>query len=188
MGEVRVERFAGPALTEARLDECLLLERSGWKGRQGSAAQQSPAIHGFHRDLLQAPGFQDLLSLTVLKLSGETIAFDYGLTSHGVYSLVMTSYDERFKEFSPGHLVTEDVLKDCVARGLREFDFLGCDLPWKLDWTSTVRPHHWLYIFRDSGRGRLLRQIKFGWVHRARQWVSRWSGLTLGRVSPGEIA
>jgi CelD/BcsL family acetyltransferase involved in cellulose biosynthesis len=91
-----------------------------------------------------------------------------------VYSLVMTSYDERFKEFSPGHLLTESVIEDCVARRLREFDFLGCDLPWKLEWTSSVRRHHWLFVFRNNRAGRLLRQIKFGWAPAARQWLQRW--------------
>jgi len=86
------------------------------------------------------------------------------VTFRGVFSLVMTSCDESFAEFGPGHLLTEEVLKDCASRGLREFDFLGCDLPWKMEWTSTVRPHHWLYIFRKSARGRFLRQLKFGWA------------------------
>jgi CelD/BcsL family acetyltransferase involved in cellulose biosynthesis len=128
---------------------------------------QSETSHGFHLELLRSAAFRVHLSLFLLKLAGRPIAFHYGLTSHGVYSLVMTSYDELFKELSPGHLLTEEVLKDCVSRGLREFDFLGCDLPWKLDWTSTVRPHHWLFIFRDSLFGRTLRQVKFGWVRDA---------------------
>jgi CelD/BcsL family acetyltransferase involved in cellulose biosynthesis len=173
-GETSVERVAGADLKERHLEECFALEESGWKGRQGSAARQSKATHGFHSQLLRTPGFRDHLSLFLLKLEGQPIAFHYGITSHGVYSLVMTSYDERFKQYSPGHLLTEEVLQDCITRGLREFDFLGCDLPWKLEWTSTVRPHHWLFIFRRSPFGRTLRQVKFGWVKAARQWLARW--------------
>lgn len=173
-GEITVERVAGAGLTERHLEECFALERGGWKGRQGSAVAQSEAAHGFHLELLRSAAFRDHLSLFRLKLAGQPIAFHYGLTSHGVFSLVMTSYDERFKEFSPGHLLTEEVLEDCVSRGLREFDFLGCDLPWKLEWTSTVRPHHWLFIFRDSPLGRTLRQVKFGWVRAVRQWLAEW--------------
>lgn len=188
-GEISLERVAGAALSERQLDECLALERSGWKGRQGSAVSQSQATHGFHVALLQAAAFRDQLSLFVLKLEGKPIAFHYGLTSHDVYSLVMTSYDELFKEFSPGHLLTEEVLKDCIGRGLREFDFLGCDLPWKLDWTRTVRQHHWLFIFRDSPLGHALRQVKFGWVRAVRQLLARWtSRRPLGRVSPRRLA
>jgi CelD/BcsL family acetyltransferase involved in cellulose biosynthesis len=188
-GEISVERLAGRELSERQLDECLALERSGWKGGQGSAVSQSEATHGFHLELFRTPVFRDHLSLFLLKLGGQPIAFHYGLTSHGVYSLVLTSYDERFKEFSPGHLLTEEVLEDCISRGLREFDFLGCDLPWKLDWTSDVRPHHWLYVFRDSLLGRSLWQLKFGWVRSARRRLSRWiSRLSPRRASPRRFA
>jgi CelD/BcsL family acetyltransferase involved in cellulose biosynthesis len=173
-GEVSVERVAGSALSEQHLNECLLLESSGWKGRQGSAVNQNGATRAFHLRLLRSSEFNSRLSLFLLKLDGKPIAFHYGLTSHGVYSLVMTSYDERFKEFSPGHLLTEEVLEDCVRRGLREFDFLGCDLPWKLEWTSTVRPHHWLFIFRDNAMGRALCALKFRWVPAARAALARW--------------
>jgi CelD/BcsL family acetyltransferase involved in cellulose biosynthesis len=176
-GEVRVERFAGEDLTERKLEECLVLERSGWKGEQGSAVSQSEAAHGFHLDLLRSAGFRRHLSLFRLTLDGQPIAFHYGITTDGVYSLVLTSYLERFKELSPGHLLTGEVLEDCIFRQLREFDFLGCDLPWKLEWTRTLRSHHWLYIFRDSLFGRSLRLIKFGWVPAVRRRL-------VGRRSP----
>jgi CelD/BcsL family acetyltransferase involved in cellulose biosynthesis len=172
-GAVTVERVAGDALTESHLEECLALESRGWKGRNGSAVSQG-AAHGFHSGLLRHDGFRDALSLSVLRLDGRPIAFHYGLTARGIYSLLITSYDESFRESSPGHLLTEEVLKDCVSRGLREFDFLGCDLPWKLEWTDTVRPHHWLFIFRDSALGRALHQVKFGWVRTARRSVASW--------------
>jgi CelD/BcsL family acetyltransferase involved in cellulose biosynthesis len=181
-GAVTVERLAGASLLPCHLEECFALERSGWKGRGGSAVSQSPAAHGFHSDLLRRDTFRNQLSLFLLKLDGQPIAFHYGLTCRGVYSLVMTSYDESFKDLSPGHLLTEEVLKDCIARGLREFDFLGCDLPWKLDWTATVRSHHWLFIFRDSPFGRALCEVKFGWFKAARRRLGNWLG-HLGRIS-----
>ncbi len=172
-GEISVERVAGAALSERDLGEFLLLESRGWKGRGASAVSQDRAARGFHLALLRTPFFRDHLSLFSLNLGGKPIAFHYGLTCHGVYSLLMTTYDEGFREYSPGHLLTEDVLEDCISRGLHEFDFLGCDLPWKMEWTSTVRPHHWLFIFRDSAFGRALRQVKFGWVLSARQLLAR---------------
>jgi CelD/BcsL family acetyltransferase involved in cellulose biosynthesis len=101
-------------------------------------------------------------------VAGRPIAFHYGFTAGGIYSLIVTSYDEDFREFSPGHLLTEDLLKRCIDKRLEEFDFLGCDLPWKIEWTPSSRPYDWLYIFRNSLKGRFLHQLKFGWVRTAR--------------------
>jgi CelD/BcsL family acetyltransferase involved in cellulose biosynthesis len=188
-GEITVERLEGDSLNASDLLACLVMESAGWKGREGTAAGQSEEARGFHLELLKTEGYKELLSLYLLKLSGRPIAFQYGLTSHGVFSLVMTSYEESFAEFSPGHLLTEEVLNDCVSRGLREFDFLGCDLPWKMEWTATVRPHHWLYIFRKTTRGRFLRRVKFGWAVTARQLLTQWGmRLSFGRASPRRFA
>ncbi len=187
-GEITVERLQGDSLKVADLRACLVMESAGWKGREGSAAGQSEEARGFHLELLNTEGYREMLSLYLLKLSGRPIAFQYGLTSHGVFSLVMTSYEESFAEFSPGHLLTEEVLNDCVSRGLREFDFLGCDLPWKMEWTTTVRPHHWLFIFRNTARGRFLRRVKFGWAVTARQLLTKWGmSLPFGRASPRRL-
>lgn len=187
VGDVTVERLSGEAFKESHLEEALALESRGWKGEQGSAAGLSPQIQGFHRDLFREPAHHQRLVLYRLQVSGKTIAFHYGIDLNRVFSLVMTSYDESFGEFSPGHLLTEEVLKDCVARGITRFDFLGCDLPWKLEWTSLSRPHHWLFIFRDSLRGRWLHRIKFVWVPAARQLLTTASmRLSAFRASPGQ--
>jgi hypothetical protein len=65
-------------------------------------------------------------------------------------------------------LLVEEVLKVCIEEGLREFDFLGCDLEWKRAWSPKSRQHTWLYIFRDSVRGQLLQRVKFRWVPAAK--------------------
>jgi CelD/BcsL family acetyltransferase involved in cellulose biosynthesis len=172
-GQVTVERLSGETLSENDLEVCFDIERNGWKGRQGSAVTQSRAVHDFHLDLFRTPWFSERLSLFVLKVAGKPIAFHYGHTVDGVFSLIMTSYDETYREFGPGHILTEEVLADCISRQLREFDFLGCDLPWKLDWTNRVRTHHWLYIFRNSLKGRILKQMKFEWARAARLLLAR---------------
>ncbi|HYV86241.1 MAG TPA: GNAT family N-acetyltransferase [Patescibacteria group bacterium] len=173
-GTITVERVTGGLELEERLEDCFSLERSGWKGRQGTAAGQSKRTRGFYTGLARHAAREDYLSLFFLKLDGKPIASQYGLTRRGVYSLVMTCYDEAFSEYSPGHLLLESVMKRCVDGGLCEFDFLGCDLGWKLDWSSTVRSHHWFFIFRDNRLGRVLQRAKFGWIPGVKESLKRW--------------
>jgi CelD/BcsL family acetyltransferase involved in cellulose biosynthesis len=90
-----------------------------------------------------------------------------------VYSLIMTSYEEELRECSPGHLLVEEVVKRNIAEGLREFDFLGCDLDWKRTWMTAARPHSWLYLFPNSLRGRMLRRVKFNWAPAVRHLRGR---------------
>lgn len=173
-GAVTIERVTGGVALEASLEECFALERSGWKGRRGTAAALSRKTLGFYTGLAHQASRGDYFSLYFLKVAGRAIAAQYGLTRRGVYSLMMTCYDETFGGHSPGHLLMEDVLRDCVRRGLSEFDFLGCDLGWKLDWSPTARAHHWFFIFRDNRLGRTLQKAKFGWIPAAKAGLKRW--------------
>lgn len=174
-GAITVECVTGGARLQSRIEEIFVMEQSGWKGRKRTAAAQSQGARGFYAELAPAAAGRNYLSLYFLNLNGKAIASQYGLTRDGVYSLLMTCYDESFKEHSPGHLLLEEVVKDCCLRGLRKLDFLGCDLDWKLDWSRLVRPHHWLYIFRNNRLGRVLQRAKCEWVPAAKCTLQQWS-------------
>jgi CelD/BcsL family acetyltransferase involved in cellulose biosynthesis len=173
-GSITVEHIVGGADLQAKLEECFAIEQSGWKGKRGDAANGDPQIHGFFSTLAQRAARNGSLSLFRLLLDGRPIAFNYGLVQNGVYSLLMTSFDESLRDCSPGHLITEETLKSCISSGHREFDFLGCDLEWKLSWSQTIRQHTWLFIFSDNLRGRLLHSIKFKMTPAAKRLLARW--------------
>jgi CelD/BcsL family acetyltransferase involved in cellulose biosynthesis len=175
-GVMSVQRVTGGAELQRRLEDCFTLERSGWKGRKGTAAAQSKQTRGFYTGLAQRAASGDYLSLFFLLLDGTPIAAQYGLTRRGVYSLLMTCYGEEFKRYSPSHLLLQEVMKLCIAGGLSELDFLGCDLEWKLDWSRIARTHHWMFIFRDGRMGRVLQKAKFDWIPAARETFKRWRG------------
>lgn len=175
-GKVTVERVTGGLSLQAVLDEGMRLEASGWKGRGGTAMAQDAATRGFYTELARNASHEGELALWFLRLDGRAVAFQFALedAKHGRFLLLKPGYDEALRECSPGQLLMEEVLRDCVTRGLREFDFLGMDMPWKRDWAERVRPHTWLFIFRDGAWGRLLHALKFRIGPRAREMVDLW--------------
>jgi CelD/BcsL family acetyltransferase involved in cellulose biosynthesis len=174
-GRVEVERVEGGLELEARLEEGFMLEASGWKGRRGTAMAQDGRTRGFYAELAREAGYAGRLALYFLRLEGRAVAFQYGLRHGGRYFLLKPGYDESLGECSPGQLLMEEVLRDCVARGLRELDFLGPDMAWKREWTERVRRHTWLYVFNDTAFARALCAAKFRWGPRAREVVARWT-------------
>ena len=159
-------------LTE-RLDEGLSLEVRGWKGRGGTAICQAPDTLGFYTALAKQSESEGRLRLWFLRLDGKAIAFQYALQDGARYLLLKPTYDEAHGEVGPGHLLMEEVLQDCIARGLLEFDFLGPGMPWKSDWARKGRPHDWLYLFRGP-RGRIVHWLKFRMAPMARPLLARW--------------
>lgn len=173
-GKVTFERCSGGELLDAHLEEGFILESSGWKGEQGTAIAQDLATRGFYQELARRSAYQGELSLYFLRLDGRAVAFHYGLAVESRYYLLKPGYDESLKECSPGQLLMEEVIRDCISRGIDEFDFLGPDMVWKRDWTDKVRAHTWLFMFRDSRMGRALCKAKFNWAPKAKELVTRW--------------
>ncbi|MBN8471668.1 GNAT family N-acetyltransferase [Corallococcus exiguus] len=173
-GKVTFERISGGLDLEGTLEEGLLLEQSGWKGANGTAMAQDAKTRGFYTELARDSAYRKRLALYFLRVDGRAVAFQYGLEFGGRYFLLKPGYDESLKECSPGQLLMEEVLADCLDRGLTEFDFLGPDMVWKRDWTDQVRRHTWLYVFNDTAFGRALCAAKFRWVPAAKEVVARW--------------
>lgn len=171
-GNVSIERIVGGEQLNSYLQKCFEIEESGWKGRSGSATTQKENTYGFYTQIALIAAKHDYLSLFFLKLDDKPIAFQLGFVYNNVYSLVMTSYDESLKECSPSHLLMEEVLKDSISRGLKEFDFLGCDLEWKKDWTKAFRTHSWFFVFRNNGFGHILHKTKFKLVPVIKQLIT----------------
>ena len=168
-GALSVERVTSREGLAERLDEGFALERSGWKGRQGTAIAQDKRTHAFYTDVAKAAALHGYLSLFFLRLDGRPIAFHFGLVYDGVYSVPKLAYDEALRGASPGLVLLEEAIKDGISRGLRGYDFLGAEAEWKNKWSSSVRPNHWLFIFRDTLIGHALRKAKFGWLPAARR-------------------
>jgi CelD/BcsL family acetyltransferase involved in cellulose biosynthesis len=182
MGTVTVERVTGGPDLQARLDEGLAIERSGWKGKQGTAILQDPTTYGFYSELAHTAAARNYLSLFFLKLDGRSIAFQYGLTYGGTYYMPKVGYDETLQECSPGLVLLEAIIKDCIARGVTRYDFLGPAGGWKTRWSHQMRQHTWLYIFRDSRFGQALKTTKFTLLPSAKQALWFWRERDAGDV------
>ena len=173
-GPVTLERVTGGERLTERLAEGFALERSGWKAERGTAIAQSARRRAFYSDLADVAAKAGWLGLYFLRLDTQAVAFQYGLEYGGRYLAMKPGYDERFAEVSPGQLLTEGLIQDCIGRGVTELDLLGDDAPFKREWTDTVRPHHWLFIYRNSLRGRTMYRAKFRWAPVARRMVGKW--------------
>jgi len=170
LGEVRVERCSE---SDALVAAGIALELSGWKGSAGTAIAQDAATLGFYTDLARVLAAQGQLALWALYLDEHLIAFQYGIEHMGCYALLKPAYDESYSRYSPGQLLMAEVLRDGVERKLERIDFLGENMPWKQDWKPIVCAQDWLFIFRNTPYGKLLRTLKFQLVPEVRRWSGR---------------
>jgi CelD/BcsL family acetyltransferase involved in cellulose biosynthesis len=96
------------------------------------------------------------LRLYFLTVNRRRIAFHYSLCYRNKLYLLKQGYDPNYAPYSPSNLLCEKVLRDAFERGVTEYDFLGAEADWKLEWTRETRPHHWLFVFPNRPRTRFL--------------------------------
>jgi CelD/BcsL family acetyltransferase involved in cellulose biosynthesis len=131
------------------LNRFFQLESSGWKGAERSSILFE-GNRSFFEEIATAAARFGYFTLYMLELDGSVIAAHYGFTHRECYYSVVVAYDENFRQFSPGHLIIDEILNDCAQRGIRVYDTTGQNQEWKMKWTTQVRQlsHH--FIFNGS--------------------------------------
>ena len=160
------------AVRDAR-DEALALEASGWKRQAGTAICSDPQVLRFYTLLADRAATSGWLRLLFLNVNGRRIATSYASRYHDRLSFFKTGYDPEYAAYAPFKLLTYFTIRDGFSEGLREVDFLGDAEPWKLEWTSTTRPHDWLFVFGHTMRARLVHTLKCRMAPAMRQWLQR---------------
>jgi CelD/BcsL family acetyltransferase involved in cellulose biosynthesis len=139
----------------------LRIEAAAWKGEHGTAIVSDPAVTEFYIRLAERQADAKQLRLSFLRVGGKRISFSYILCSDNKLYGVKIGYDPEFHTYSPGNMLLNLILQDGCARGIAEYDFLGVDDAWKMDWTDARRGHRWLFLFRSSIKPRILHYLKF---------------------------
>lgn len=70
----------------------------------------------------------------ILECNGEPIAFSAHLESNDTIYIIANSFDELWKNHSPGSILTFEVLKDAISRGIKKVDWGQGDSGYKQRW------------------------------------------------------
>jgi CelD/BcsL family acetyltransferase involved in cellulose biosynthesis len=166
-GELRLQCFS--QADQQVLHRFYGLEASGWKGAAGSAIACSAETRQFYDAIAKSAERYGYLCLYTLELGGQLLAAHFGLSYKGTYFSPKVAYNEKFKQWAPGHLIVESILRDCVFRNVHGYDITGPNDEWKAKWATQTHPQNIQYIFRNGLGGNLAYSLCF----RLRPWVKR---------------
>jgi CelD/BcsL family acetyltransferase involved in cellulose biosynthesis len=103
-------------------DAFLALERSGWKGREGSAIGCVGENERFLRQALRDTHAEGRLQIRSLELDGRPIAMLINLLAPPGSFMFKTAYDEDYARFSPGLLLQIENLDTLERPGIAWMD------------------------------------------------------------------
>jgi CelD/BcsL family acetyltransferase involved in cellulose biosynthesis len=157
VGRVEVQVADGRERLGALLWEGYRLESSGWKAARGTAILSHLDTSRFYTAVGRWGAEQGLLRLAFLRLDDRPIAFQFGLQDASAYYLLKGGYDPAYRRWAPGRLLARAVIARAAAEGLRRFEFLGPDEPWKRSWARAHRDRVLLHTFAPTLPGTLER-------------------------------
>ena len=100
----------------------------------------SPAWASFHWDIAQQFLAEGRLCLSVLELDGRPVAAEYHVAGADAVYAYQGGVDPDRLDGEPGQLSTICSIKRAIDEGIRRFDFLRGDEPYKAHWRATPRP------------------------------------------------
>jgi CelD/BcsL family acetyltransferase involved in cellulose biosynthesis len=114
-GAVATTTHTRPEDVRPALEEFLTLEASGWKGQRGTAILCDQAQTKFTRDFVEALAADGLVTIQALRLDGRAVAARVVLRSGAGAFTWKSTYDEAFRDYSPGVLLLEDFMNAVLS-------------------------------------------------------------------------
>jgi CelD/BcsL family acetyltransferase involved in cellulose biosynthesis len=155
-----------PAEVEAGMAEVLRIESTSWKHAEGTSIASEAGAAGFYSTLARSAAARGRLRLELLYLDGEPAAHILGIVFRGTYYALKTSYDEAYRQLSPGIVLFQHAIRRAFEERLAVFDFLGADARWKTELANAERAHVDACAFSPSA------------------WRCRWDQVRVDRIKP----
>jgi hypothetical protein len=128
----------------------------------------------FTPGLLQACASQGWLRLGLAWLNGKPIAAQLWIVAHGRAEIYKVAYDESFKSYSPGTLLTAMLMEHVIEHDrVHEVDYLIGDDPYKKTWMSHRRERWGVVAYNPKslrGLAGLVREMLGRWI---KPWITR---------------
>jgi CelD/BcsL family acetyltransferase involved in cellulose biosynthesis len=139
-------RFAEEAERGAVMDRFVALHN---RSRGDKAEFMTGETERFFRDVADTLAARGWLRLGVLTVDGEDAAVLFGFAYEGTLALYNAAYDPNLASLSVGIACAVYAIRAAIAEGLRTYDFLRGDEPYKYDLGAT---DHWLLRLEASRR------------------------------------
>lgn len=108
------------------------LAARGLYGRAFTDKRMEECLTEFAGDATASSG----LAVSHLTVDGETAAIEIGFRRGGRHYAYMGTFAPGFAKHSPGFVVTELTIRDCVEQGIAEYDPLPPAAEYKLAWSN----------------------------------------------------
>ena len=155
-GVIRLRTIASPDDSQAAMEDILRIEQRSWKEAKKTSFTAVSGLPDFYAALSLRCALRGWLRTFILYLDEVPVAHMIGVVYRNEYYALKTSFDEHYRDLSPGSVLIAYALEYAFIARLRVFDFLGVPSRWKNELANDVRKHVSVCVFtRECYRCRM---------------------------------
>jgi hypothetical protein len=163
---------------ESWFDKALEVERSSWKGNQGSAISQHREERDFYSNVFREARKYRRSKLFVLLLDGEVIAFSTLILVDRTYYGIKNGYAQKVSKYGPGTVLMGMIVRSLLQNGHADkLDMLSPASEWKMRWATGTESQLWVRIYGPGVRSRFI----YNGRRVAGKILTRWPRLNVWR-------
>jgi hypothetical protein len=136
---VTLKRYDEFGSIEEAMNIFFTLHQKRWKSKGMPGLFNSQKIRDCYVDSARQFASNGWLALYVLTANDEPVAAELCYEYKRVMYAGLGGFDPDFSEYSIGNLVINQIIEKCIERGIKEFDFMGGDEPYKFKWNAKHR-------------------------------------------------
>jgi hypothetical protein len=133
------ERCDDPDALGAELEAMFRLHQDRWRAAGAPGSFGQPERRAFYGEIARTFLERDWLRFFTLRVDGSPAAYEFSFEYGGRVFFLQQAYDAALAPLSVGTALKAFVLRDCIERGVREYDFLADAAAYKLKWGVELR-------------------------------------------------
>ena len=176
-GDWQMRRLVEADEIRVAMEHLREFHKDRYKDRPGEDLIQTQVTFDFYLDLAVANASSGFVNLYQFTYDEQIVAVQYAIEHAGRYLMLMMGLDfDRVGRFSPGLLMTEDLIEECIKNGMSMFDFTVGDEPYKLKFGTRKVPIYTLWhthsVLGNVGLTVAEAVNRTAMSERLRRWVS----------------
>lgn len=136
---VELKRYDEFSSVEEAMNIYFELHQKRWKLKGKPGVYYAQKNCDFDLDLSKVFANNDWLALYFLTASDEPIAAQYCLEYKEKMYYGLGGFDPDYSKYSVGNIITAKVIERCIAKGIREYDFMKGGESYKFGWSAKYR-------------------------------------------------
>ena len=168
----RIYRCTDASSLPKCLDALFRLHQARWRSIGEPGTFSSIERRQFYRDLSACLLARDWLELWALELEGEIAAVQFAFRYRDSAFQLQEGYDHLRSSDRPGYVLRGEVLRTLISEGVRTYDFLGGEDPYKARWGAQPGSYRTLRLALPCSKGGILLRLAENALA-GKQWLRR---------------